>query len=399
MQPLIRSQKIKLSDLSSKNQLQIGLAISSPSNLTLDISCFGVDDNNKLSDDRYFIFFNQKISPCGSLSSLGGRNGDQEQFYVDLSRLPSTVRKLVFVVTIDGNGVMSQIRDGYLRLLDQTTELARFAFSSSDFKDEKAVMVGEIYFKDVWRFSAVGQGFNGGLSALLKYFGGEEIAMPTTSTVVESTANDDANSVTVNLEKVSGKVQLSKGSKSVVIQKTPEISASISWETGTDYDVYALVYTQDDKQIDVAAFGASNTPVLMNFDHGTVEHMGDVGRGGGSTKTEIIKIRLNDKILAVVPVAYSAQSNGTGSFYHYKVSMLIDNNKGTSVTITANNANKNDTIYTCVPGMIINTSEGVVIKPLEFDSRPGSENRPKLIKGKDGQIEVVMDAGSINNYK
>jgi len=175
---LIRGQKVKLSDLSSKNQLQVGLAISSTSNLTLDISCFGVDDNNKLSDDRYFIFFNQKTSPCGSLSSLGARNGDQEQFHVDLSRLPSTIRKLVFVVTIDGNGVMSQIRDGYLRLLDQTTELARFAFSGSDFKDEKAVMVGEIYFKDVWRFSAVGQGFNGGLSALLKYFGGQEIVEP-----------------------------------------------------------------------------------------------------------------------------------------------------------------------------------------------------------------------------
>ena len=188
MQPLIRGQKIKLSDLSSKSQLQVGLAISSPSNLTLDISCFGVDDNNKLSDDRYFIFFNQKTSPCGSLSSLGARNGDQEQFHVDLSRLPSTVRKLVFIVTIDSNGVMSQIRDGYLRLLDQTTELARFSFSSSDFKNEKAIIVGEIYFKDVWRFSAIGQGFNGGLSALLNHFGGEEATTPQAPILSKSVA-------------------------------------------------------------------------------------------------------------------------------------------------------------------------------------------------------------------
>ena len=401
MLPLMRGQKTKLSDISNKTQLQIGLSIStlSTSGLALDISCFGVDDKNKLSDDRYFIFYNQKTSPCSSLLSLGARNGDQEQFQVDLSRLPPTIRKLVFVVTVDGNGVMSQIRDGYLRLLDQSTELARFSFSSTDFKDEKAIIVGEIYFKDVWRFSAVGQGFNGGLSALLKYFGGEEITMPAAPAVVMPIVNNSTNSSTVNLEKVSGKVQLSKGSKPVVIQKTPEISASISWETGTDYDVYALVYTQDDKQIDVATFGANNTPALMNFDHGAVEHMGDVVRGGSSTKTEVIKIRLNDKILAVVPVAYSAQSNGTGSFHRYKVSMLIDNNKGTSVTITANNANKNDTIYTCVPGMIINTSDGIVIKPLELYSLPGSECRPKLVKGKDGQIEVVMDVGPINNYK
>lgn len=175
MQHLIRGQKIKLSDISSSNQLQIGLFVITSSQLVLDISCFGVDTQNKLSDDRYFIFYNQKSSPCGSLSILGARNGDNEQFHVDLLKLPPNIRKLVFVITIDGNGTMSKIDSGYLRLCNQSTELARFSFSSSDFKDEKAIIVGEVYFKDVWRFSAVGQGFNGGLSALLKYFGGEEI--------------------------------------------------------------------------------------------------------------------------------------------------------------------------------------------------------------------------------
>ncbi|MFZ2724647.1 MAG: VWA domain-containing protein [Methylococcaceae bacterium] len=197
---LVRGQKIKLADLTHSSQLYVGLTISAPSSLILDISCFGLDDKNKLSDDRYFIFYNQKISPCGSLASLGVRNNDQEQFQIDLSRLPSTVRKLVFVVTIDGNGVMSQIRDGYLRLLNQNTELVRFTFSSSDFKDEKAIMVGEIYFKDVWRFSAVGQGFNGGLSALLKHFGGEEITAPTSS-ITTSTINNTLNNKRVLLEK------------------------------------------------------------------------------------------------------------------------------------------------------------------------------------------------------
>jgi uncharacterized protein (AIM24 family) len=34
-------------------------------------------------------------------------------------------------------------------------------------------MLGDFYLKDVWRFAAVGQGFDGGLEALLKNFGGE----------------------------------------------------------------------------------------------------------------------------------------------------------------------------------------------------------------------------------
>ncbi|WP_295449806.1 VWA domain-containing protein [uncultured Thiodictyon sp.] len=174
MQLLIRGQKIKLSELSNATQLNVGITINTIKPLVLDVSCFGLDAENKLSDDSYFIFYNQKTSPCGSLKSLGSRNGDQEQFQIDLSRLPATIRKLVFVVTIEGEGVMSQIIDGHLRVIKKNDDLAMFSFSGSDFKNEKAVMIAEIYIKDTWRLAAVGQGFNGGLSALLKHFGGEE---------------------------------------------------------------------------------------------------------------------------------------------------------------------------------------------------------------------------------
>jgi tellurite resistance protein TerA len=53
----------------------------------------------------------------------------------------------------------------------------RFPWSGADFGDEKAVIVAELYRRDgTWRFGAVGQGFNGGLSALLAHFGGSEAA-------------------------------------------------------------------------------------------------------------------------------------------------------------------------------------------------------------------------------
>lgn len=178
MPALIRGQKIKIADITTTTMLRVGISCTLPAGITFDISCFGVDAQNTLSDDRYFIFYNQKSSPCGSLASLGPGSGDHEQFHVDLSRLPSSIRKLVFVITIDGDGFMSQLTTGYLRLSDQTREAARFAFAGADFSKEKALIVGELYFKDGWRFSAVGQGFNGGLSALLKHFGGEEITSP-----------------------------------------------------------------------------------------------------------------------------------------------------------------------------------------------------------------------------
>lgn len=175
---LTRGQKLRLPDLTTATRLTIGMTLQAPAGVALDISCFGVDAADKLSDDRYFIFYNQKKSPCGSIMIIDAAEGEAQRFSLDLAQLPQAIRKLVFVVTLDGAQDMSCLGESYLRLLDNGRELARFGFSSRDFAKEKAVIVAEIYHKDVWRFAAVGQGFNGGLSALLKHFGGEEKAEP-----------------------------------------------------------------------------------------------------------------------------------------------------------------------------------------------------------------------------
>ena len=46
----------------------------------------------------------------------------------------------------------------------------------TDFNMEKAIISIELYRKDGWRIAAAAKGFNGGLSTLLKSFGGEEIS-------------------------------------------------------------------------------------------------------------------------------------------------------------------------------------------------------------------------------
>ena len=67
MENFISGQKSKISDLTSSNNLTIGLQINFNSSVEVDFSCFGVDSEGKLSDDRYMIFFNQKNSPCNSI--------------------------------------------------------------------------------------------------------------------------------------------------------------------------------------------------------------------------------------------------------------------------------------------------------------------------------------------
>ncbi|GAA1514962.1 hypothetical protein GCM10009730_20440 [Streptomyces albidochromogenes] len=167
-----RGHKAKISDLTAGTDLYVGVQIAAPG-LTFDISCFGLDVNEQLSDDRYFIFFNQPKSPEESIQQLGPQSGDTESFRVTLDRIPANIHRLSFTATIDGAGQMSQVGPGYIRIVAGGEEVVRYAFTGAEFTTERAVMLGDFYLKDVWRFAAIGQGFDGGLEALLKNFGGE----------------------------------------------------------------------------------------------------------------------------------------------------------------------------------------------------------------------------------
>jgi len=234
-----RGQKSKLADLTPATDLTVGLGVQAPGSPDFDISCFGVDENGKLSDDRYFVFYNQKQSPEGEIRALGAQGGDSEAFQVNLAHLPQKIQKLVFTVTLDGAGTMSQVQSGHLRISAGGAEVARFPFSGSDFAREKAIIAGEIYRKGEWRFAAVGQGFDGGLDALLEYFGGEQMqdsapplsSAPTAAPPPPAPAPPPAPKVSISkitLDKKGDKqtVDLSKA-------RGRPIHVNLNWDTGT----------------------------------------------------------------------------------------------------------------------------------------------------------------------
>jgi len=176
MNELSRGQKGKIADLGAGDVVEIAVDLALRSGQSIDVSCFGLDEAGRLSDDQYFIFYNQKKSPEGAIEMQGARHSARESFKVNLSRLPGKIVRLVFSATIDGGGTMSDLAASHVGLVLNGTVAARYTFTGADFGGEKALMTFEIYLKDVWRYAAVGQGFNGGLSSLLKHFGGSEIA-------------------------------------------------------------------------------------------------------------------------------------------------------------------------------------------------------------------------------
>ncbi|WP_425146117.1 TerD family protein [Deinococcus sp.] len=170
MPDLIRGQRLKVSDLTPSTQLELGVRVAGPA-LEYDVSVFGLDPAGKLSDDRYMIFYNQKRSPEGAVQMLGP-SGGEARFSVDLAQIPRSVERLMVTASLD-QGSFSQISSGHLSLYAGGRELARFPFYGADFGQERAIIIGELYLKDMWRFSAVGQGFAGGLDALVKAYGGQ----------------------------------------------------------------------------------------------------------------------------------------------------------------------------------------------------------------------------------
>lgn len=397
---------------SPKGQLSISYEVSSV--IDISLTAFLLTDSDLVQGDNGIIFYNQPESATGVATLLPAEISDQlkrHQLNFDMSKVPVGITKMAITLTEDRGIGFSHVKNlqAEIRTGDEVLYLTPVSFTN-----EKGIVVVELYIRNSkTKARSIWRGFDSGLEGLCKLYGVEvepdEQGVSTSPPMVSekqinepapmNTAAKEKVAAPISLEKVQGKISLDKGHKPIIIEKTPEITATVSWESGTDYDIYALVYTKSGKQIDVAMFGAKGVPALKSYGNGAVEHMGDVGRDRESMKTEVIKLRLNDDILAVVPVVYSAQSNGTGSFYRYRVSMSIDNHQGTSVTIYAKHANDNDRIYSCVPGILQNTNDGVIIRPLELYSKPNSERRPKLKMKYSNEIDVLMDKGPINDYK
>ena len=168
MQDLAPGQKLKLSDLTPQRQLNVTVDVQHPD---ADLSVFGLDADRQLKDDRYFVFFNQPSSPGGELTVSG--SGTSRTFMVKLDALPAGIERLMFAATSDSQP-LSAMRGGAVTLAAGGGDVARMPLSAAGLAGEKALMLLELYrHSGEWRVAAVNQGFNGGLKALLEYFGGE----------------------------------------------------------------------------------------------------------------------------------------------------------------------------------------------------------------------------------
>lgn len=130
-------------------------------------------DGRALSDD-HLVFFNQIVSPDGSVAFAGTE--DQEQIDVHLPGVPESVAKIVVLLYVDpdvrGPGTFAAVKNAYLRVANgQDRELLRFNVPRGNLDKINAMILGELYrHSGGWKFRALGQGYETGLAAVAADF-------------------------------------------------------------------------------------------------------------------------------------------------------------------------------------------------------------------------------------
>ena len=225
---LLRGQRFKLEQVGVNSKLKLEVDMVLNSNLELDMSCFGVDENDNLSDDRYFIFYNQLSSPEGAIK----KENNKDTFYIDFSLLPKTIKKIILSISIDGNGNIKEvINEGTIKFSNEKEVVANFNFKGQEYTTEKSIVLLEIYLKDnIWRSNIIASGFNGGLGDILRNYGGEE-AKPEEKiepVIVNATPKEVKKEIPKNEEteqiKVNkGFLEKKKKVETIVLEKAPHL--------------------------------------------------------------------------------------------------------------------------------------------------------------------------------
>lgn len=155
----------------------------------LDASAFICGANGKVRSDADFVFYNQQDWKNHTVWSTGddetggnSEEGDDEQIFIDFSKVPEWVEKIAITVTIhdaiNRRQNFGQVSNAYVRVakiqneFDTVGETVIQFDLEEEFSIETALVVCEIYRKNgEWKFNAVAAGYQGGLEALCRNYG------------------------------------------------------------------------------------------------------------------------------------------------------------------------------------------------------------------------------------
>ena len=148
----------------------------------LDASALLVGTSGKVLSDAHFVFYNNLVSPDGTVEHTGDNRtgegeGDDESVKLNLAAMAADVDRIVFAVSIHEAEArrqsFGQVRNAFMRIVNQADgqEIARYDLTE-DASVETAMVFGEVYrYNQEWKFRAIGQGYASGLAGIARDFG------------------------------------------------------------------------------------------------------------------------------------------------------------------------------------------------------------------------------------
>jgi tellurium resistance protein TerD len=149
----------------------------------LDASVICLNADGKLIDNQNIVYFANRQHPSGAIihqgdNLTGAGDGDDEAIVIDLSLVPISINKLVFVVNIYDCQArkqdFSQIENAFVRLVNTANdrELARFNLSGQDYQGMTGMILAEVYrHNQEWKMAAIGNGvIVSGLGELVQFY-------------------------------------------------------------------------------------------------------------------------------------------------------------------------------------------------------------------------------------
>ncbi|MFJ7725643.1 TerD family protein [Neobacillus sp. NPDC097160] len=140
-------------------------------NIDCDASVIMLGANDKLQNNKDVVYFGNLKSNDGSVQHSGDNltgdgDGDDEQIMVDLSRVPSHIQKLVFVVNIydciKRKQHFGMIQNAFIRIVNPSNNQVLIHYNLSDnYGGLTCLVTGELYrHGNEWKFAAIGSGTN-----------------------------------------------------------------------------------------------------------------------------------------------------------------------------------------------------------------------------------------------
>ncbi|SFF05172.1 Stress response protein SCP2 [Paenibacillus algorifonticola] len=376
---LTKGQKIDVTKGRGISDVVIGLSWqTADAAIDINASAFLLNQAGVCAQDEDMIFYNQPFSRQHAVTHAGPVNGDQEHIKISVGKVPSDIHKIAVTLTIHEGELhgqaFSQVRGAVGRIYNPINgeEIGRFNFGEG-LSIETAIVVGEFYLhKGEWKFNAVGSGFEGGLADLVRNFG----LKVSSESHVEAAAAAEPAAVPAKPSQLL-KVELKK-KESINIQKSAKVTATLEWQTDRDLDLYCFYVTKDREvgKVYYRNLGSKHIAPYIQLD-------GDaMGQG-----KETIVIHRPEALSFVLFAAYSAISNGSGSFRSMEVRAVVENHQGHTVTAPLLEEN-NYAYWVAIVHIDFTDAKQMRVSHVEKYSNDGVERSPLLYEKGDFKMDV-----------